>query len=155
MVNKKIKLLALLLLFIQFSTLAVIFLLALLYPVNSYAVVNVGLIAIALYILANASRNLKPSFRVNPIPRENVPLIRTGIYQYVRHPMYLAVILLALGISGFSSHPAAIVITGVLIINLIIKAKLEDNLLLRIHPELIEYQMNTARFIPCRCNTRN
>ena len=71
----------------------------------------------------------------------------------MRHPMYAAVILLGFGLSGFSANPTAILICGVLIVNIVIKARLEDNLLLKIHPEIWEYQMSTPGFIPCRCSS--
>lgn len=153
LVNARIRLLAGVLLFIQFASLGGILVLTILNPTNSYTWVNLGLIFIAIYLLFSASNKLSPSFRVNPIPRENVPLIRSGIYKRIRHPMYLALILFAFGISGFSSHSGALVLTGILIINLVVKAKLEDNLLLQIHPESSEYLANTPGFIPCRCNS--
>lgn len=137
---------------IQFSSLALLIVLALRYPSDSYWIANLGLISIALLLLALAYKELRPTISVNPIPRDDGVFIRAGIYRKMRHPMYAAVILLGLGISGFSSHGWAIAICGLLVINMVIKAKLEDNLLIKKYPEELKYLLSVPGFIPCRCN---
>lgn len=151
--SKKLRFFAALLVTIQFGSLGAITILALLDFSLSYWPVNIGLILIASYLVLSAYKSLKPSLSVNPIPKEGAEFIRAGIYRNMRHPMYAAVILLGFGLSGFSANPTAIVICGVLIVNIVIKARLEDNLLLKIHPEIWEYQMSTPGFIPCRCTS--
>lgn len=150
--SKKIRIFAAILVSIQFTSLAAIAALAFFDFSTSYWPINIGLILISTYLVLSAYKSLKPSLSVNPIPKEGAEFIRSGIYRNMRHPMYSAVILLGFGLSGFSSNPAAIVICGVLIINIVIKARMEDNLLLKRHPEIWEYQMKTPGFIPCRCN---
>jgi protein-S-isoprenylcysteine O-methyltransferase Ste14 len=149
--SKKLRIFAALLVFIQFSSLGAITLLALIDFSTSYWPINIGLIVISGYLVVSAYKSLKPSLSVNPIPRDGAAFIRSGIYRNMRHPMYAAVILLGFGLSGFSASPAAIVICGILIINIVVKAKVEDNLLLKRHPEIWEYQLSTPGFIPCRC----
>ena len=151
--SKKIRLFAAILVLIQFGSLAAITLLALVDFSTSYWPINLGLIVISAYLVLAAYKSLKPSLSVNPIPKDGAEFIRTGIYRNMRHPMYAAVILLGFGLSGFSANPVAIVICGVLIINIVVKAKVEDNLLLERHPEIWEYQMQTPGFIPCRCKS--
>lgn len=151
--SKKLRFFAALLVTIQFGSLGAISLLALSDFSTSYWPINIGLILIASYLVLSAYKSLKPSLSVNPIPKHGAEFIRAGIYRNMRHPMYAAVILLGFGLSGFSANPAAIVTCGVLIVNIVIKARLEDNLLLKLHPEIWEYQMRTPGFIPCRCNS--
>jgi protein-S-isoprenylcysteine O-methyltransferase Ste14 len=138
---------------IQFGSLAAITFLAMIDFSTSYWAVNIGLIAIAGYLIITAYKSLKPSLTVNPIPKEGATFIQVGIYRRLRHPMYVAVLLYAFGAAGFSTNKAAIVICGILAIGIVVKAKLEDNLLLKAHPEAWEYQMSTPGFIPCRCET--
>ena len=147
------RLFAALLVTIQFGSLGAISLLALIDSSTSYWPINIGLILIASYLVHSAYKSLKPSLSVNPIPKDGAEFIRVGIYRNMRHPMYAAVILLGFGLSGFSANPTAILICEVLIVNIVIKARLEDNLLLKIHPEIWEYQMSTPGFIPCRCSS--
>ena len=151
--SRKLRIFAALLVLIQFGSLGAIAFLALFDFSTSYWPINLGLITIAGYLVLSAYKSLKPSLSVNPIPKAGAEFIRSGIYRNMRHPMYAAVILLGFGLSGFSANSAAIVICGILIINIVIKAKFEDNLLLRRHPEIWEYQMRTPGFIPCRCNS--
>ena len=151
--SKKLRFFAALLVTIQFGSLGAIAILALFDFSSSYWPVNIGLILIASYLVLSAYQSLKPSLSVNPIPKDGAEFIRAGIYRNMRHPMYAAVILLGFGISGFSANPAAIVVCGILIVNIVIKARLEDNLLLKLHPEIWEYQMRTPGFIPCRCSS--
>lgn len=113
--------------------------------------VNLGLISLASYLLVTAYKALKPSVRVNPIPREGAEFIQEGIYRRLRHPMYAAVLLYGYGAAGFSNNKVAIVLCGVLTVGIVVKAKFEDNLLLKAHPEIWKYQMATPGFIPCRC----
>lgn len=151
----KVRVLAASLVFVQFASLALITLFAATDFSNSYWAVNIGLITIAAYLVIAAYRSLKPSLRVNPIPKDGAAFIQVGIYRRLRHPMYVAVLLYAFGVAGFSSNKAAIVTCGILAIGIVIKAKLEDNLLLKAHPEAWEYQMSTPGFIPCRCEKPN
>lgn len=151
--SKNLRLFAAILVLIQFGSLAAITLLALVDFSASYWPINLGLIVISAYLVLAAYKSLKPSLSVNPIPKDGAEFIRSGIYRNMRHPMYAAVILLGFGLSGFSANPAAIVICGILIINIVVKAKVEDNLLLERHPEIWEYQMQTPGFIPCRCKS--
>ena len=137
---------------IQFTSLMLLSGLALLFPNSDYWVANLGLIILALFIVALAYKELRPTISVNPIPREDGVFIRSGIYKRLRHPMYAAVILLAFGLSGFSSNTWAIAICGILTINMIIKAKLEDDLLMKRYPEEWRYINSVPGFIPCKCN---
>jgi protein-S-isoprenylcysteine O-methyltransferase Ste14 len=100
-------------------------------------------------ILSISYLSLKPSLRVNPIPLPGAPLINKGIYKYLRHPMYLAVMLFALALVGLSTNRYSIVILSALTVDLFVKAKFEDRLLLKAHPEALEYQLKTPRFLPC------
>jgi protein-S-isoprenylcysteine O-methyltransferase Ste14 len=149
--SSKVRVFATFLVTLQFGSLAAISILAAFNFTTSYWYINIGFMAIAGYLVLSAYQSLKPSLSVNPIPKDGADFIQVGIYRKMRHPMYAAVILFAFGASGFSSHSAAIVICGVLIIGIIAKSVLEDNLLLKRHPEIWEYQMSTPGFIPCRC----
>ena len=149
--SPQVKFLANLLVAIQFTSLALLVSLATLRFSSRYIYANIALIFLVLYILWRAYVALKPSLRVNPIPKEDAEYIQIGIYSRIRHPMYVAVILAGLALSGMSSHKASVIILMFLIINMLVKANLEDRLLLKRHPELWEYQSRVPAFIPCRC----
>ena len=117
--------------------------------IHSYLGMEIGAVLIGLAIIASAGISLRPSLRISPIPRENSPLIETGIYRRVRHPMYLGVILIGFGMAGFANSTAAWIFELILFLDLNFKARYEDALLLEIHPESMHYQMHVSRILPC------
>ena len=136
----------------QFLCLGALFLLVLL---NRQPRSSADLLAEGLFILGGgvviltAAASLKPSLRVSPIPKPGSPFIASGIYKYLRHPMYLGVILVGLGMAGAGNSSVSLIFIALLIITLNIKAKFEDRLLLEIHPEVFHYQMHTSKILPC------
>ena len=99
------------------------------------------LCAIAIFIVAYVA--LKPSLRISPIPKPGAALIVNGIYRWFRHPMYVAVLLLGAGLLLDNFNLASTIMWIILLINMVIKARYEDELLLIRHPEARIYQMNT------------
>jgi len=137
---------------IQFLMLALIGILALWNlhtPIHTYLEMKIGAVLIGLVIIASAGISLQPSLRISPIPKENSPLIETGIYSRVRHPMYLGVILIGFGAAGFADSWISWALELVLIVDLNVKARFEDALLRQMHPESMHYQMHVSRILPC------
>lgn len=115
----------------------------------SYLPTEIILILLGILVIAGAWFSLRPSLRISPIPKEHSPLVETGIYRRVRHPMYLGVILIGFGMAGFADSPLAWVLEILLIVNLNVKSRYEDALLLEIHPDALHYQMHVSRLLPC------
>lgn len=118
-------------------------------PSHTYLGMEIGAVLIGLVIIASAGISLQPSLRISPIPKENSPLIETGIYRRVRHPMYLGVILIGFGMAGFANSTVAWIFELILFLDLNFKARYEDALLLEIHPESLHYQLHVSRILPC------
>ena len=127
------------------------FLLALLFIPNSpllikstlIDVLGASLYGLALVIFIFAYAALKPSLRVSPIPREGAPLITSGIYAHVRHPMYLAVSFVGTGLTVRKMTILSIAIWLLLIATLFVKSRYEDSLLSHVHLEAKNYQSKT------------
>jgi protein-S-isoprenylcysteine O-methyltransferase Ste14 len=58
-----------------------------------------GLVGIGSLLLAWSALNLGRSFTPFPRPLPDGKLVTTGAYRFVRHPIYLAVLIGALGLS--------------------------------------------------------
>ena len=86
---------------------------------------------------------LRPSLRVSPIPREGAPLIMTGIYSWLRHPMYVSVLLFGAGLAFRNLSYLNIGLWFLLLIVLMIKGSYEDSLLALVHADAPEYQRST------------
>ena len=123
------------------------------HSIRPFFVFEIILAFVGVLLIIFASKNLKPSLKISPIPKQDAPLISIGIYKYVRHPMYLAVILIGFSLAGFADSIAGWLLEGFLIITLNVKATFEDALLLELHPEAVHFQMHTSKLIPCMGNT--
>jgi protein-S-isoprenylcysteine O-methyltransferase Ste14 len=99
-----------------------------------------GLVTIIFAFLA-----LRPSLRISPIPKPGAPLVKSGIYKWISHPMYFAVMLF--GLSMFLSHinylTAAVLISLYLVLRT--KAGMEEELLEKIHGKY-----KSSGFLPVR-----
>jgi protein-S-isoprenylcysteine O-methyltransferase Ste14 len=109
---------------------------------------SLALMVTAFTVLLLAAVALRPALTASPIPRTNAPLIRTGIYKYIRHPMYSAVILIGGAIMLGNPTLLTIIVWVALIIVLLNKAHFEDALLLAKHPAAKQYQVTTGAFVP-------
>jgi protein-S-isoprenylcysteine O-methyltransferase Ste14 len=98
--------------------------------------------------LASLFENRVGNFNVRPDIRENCILITSGIYSFIRHPMYSSVLVMMLGILILYPLIYEEVLYGVLVITLLIKMFYEESLW---HCESEEYKVyatNTKRLIP-------
>ena len=102
-----------------------------------------GLVVIVIGLL-NLGRSATPL----PTPVQGGELRTTGLYRYVRHPIYTGVMVLAIG-SAISSGSAAIVVATVALAAwLAIKARWEEHRLSARYPGYAAYAARTPRFIP-------
>ena len=88
------------------------------------------------------------SFSVFPEPGKKSRLIKTGIFAFIRHPIYAGIIII-IGtlVLQFWSIPRLLV--SLLLFGIfILKIKMEERLLLKKFPEYSDYQNSTNRLIP-------
>ena len=86
--------------------------------------------------------------RVFPEVATGAQLIRRGPYRWVRHPMYLSVLVTALALVATTPTPSRIGMWGVLLVDLIWKLQHEEALLAARFPEYPDYRQRTKRLIP-------
>lgn len=87
---------------------------------------------------------------LSPFPRPvaGAPLIESGAYRLVRHPIYSGLVLGALGWGLVTGSMAAIGTAGLLFALFAGKSRREEIWLAAAHPEYRAYQQRTKRFIP-------
>ncbi len=108
-----------------------------------------ALFAVTGLILGRMSfRALGRNFRVFAAPRRSGTLIISGIYSRIRHPMYIAVILLIGGYALFFSSLFSIPFWIGCAVLYMIKAVKEEALLSAKYPNYADYRKHTWRFIP-------
>ncbi len=106
----------------------------------------IGITGLTLGILSFLA--LGKNFRPFMAPKVNSTLVTTGIYKYIRHPMYIGTILALLGlVVAFGSLLVIPAWLGVAILYLI-KIEKEEPLLLEKFPDYAEYRRRTWHMIP-------
>ena len=117
---------------------------------TSAAASTVGLVlsAIGLAIMAAAIIALRQVIQIAPEPKEGGHLVTRGIYGWLRHPIYTAILLVVIGL--FLRKPTLLVaIAGaVVIVFLFIKVRLEERLLLERYPDYAGYRRRTWGLVP-------
>jgi len=107
------------------------------------ALVALGL-ALGLWALLVMGRHL----RIMPEPAPDAPLLRRGPYRLIRHPMYSAVILAALGWLLCDWSWARLACWAALMLVFACKAVREERLLGEKFSDYAAYRATTRRFIP-------
>ena len=95
-------------------------------------------------ILAMGITNLT----IFPAPKKNIKFTTTGPYKWVRHPMYSSVLLFSLGMLVMNPVWVMILAYFLLLLDLVLKLRYEENKLLHKLEEYKEYQSKTYRIIP-------
>ena len=111
-------------------------------------VVGVVVLIGGLVLAALAFVQLGSSLTPLPEPMPNAELKAQGLYGFCRHPLYLAVLVCALGmalIKGGVLHPLLLLGLSVLLRG---KAKREEQALLRHYPDYGAYQQRVPAFFP-------
>ena len=104
--------------------------------------------SIAVLLAVPAVINLRPSLTVMPEPKTQAPLITYGIYRWIRHPMYTALLCLAMGLAVSHWTVTGFVLVIVLAVVLTTKSRYEDRLLQQRWQQAQVYQQRTGAFWP-------
>jgi protein-S-isoprenylcysteine O-methyltransferase Ste14 len=110
--------------------------------------VSIGSLFLGFVILSVSAIALGRSLTAHPIPGKKAQLVTSGLYKYVRHPIYSGLILVGLGLTisgGFVPHALFFV---VLILLLNFKARFEEVLLSARYAGYADYSKKTGRFVP-------
>lgn len=108
-----------------------------------------GILFVAGAVLAATAtfylgRNLTPL----PVPKENAPLIVSGAYRLVRHPIYSGLTFMAFGWGMWLNSWVTLGYALLLFIFFDIKSRYEERLLVEKFPEYTVYRKRTRKLIP-------
>jgi protein-S-isoprenylcysteine O-methyltransferase Ste14 len=110
--------------------------------------VGLGAIAVGSFTAARGVWDLRPSLSVFPRPVAGAPLIESGAYRLIRHPIYSGLVLGAIGWGLVTGSIVVIGASGLLFLLFAGKSRREEVWLSAEHPEYDAYQRRTKRLIP-------
>lgn len=105
----------------------------------------IGSIVIAL---AGVYEMRTTTFRVFPEPAKQGELVTSGIYRFIRHPLYSAMILAAIAMFLVQPEVERLMVLLILILDLLLKSHYEEFLLEEQYPSYQVYKAYTRRLIP-------
>lgn len=112
-------------------------------------IVIVGL-GIGLLAMRDYRRGAGDTPNVSPEPKTHVPLVQTGIYGRVRHPIYTGVMCIALGAGLAHGHPVVLLIALAFIPFFTYKSSFEERLLRLQYADYEAYMQHAGRFLPLK-----
>jgi protein-S-isoprenylcysteine O-methyltransferase Ste14 len=92
----------------------------------------------------NLGRNLTPL----PKPKRDAQLVTTGIFAWMRHPIYTALMLLTLGTALERGDSTALILSACLAVLLEFKSRREEAWLLEQFPDYATYRSRVSKFLP-------
>jgi protein-S-isoprenylcysteine O-methyltransferase Ste14 len=115
---------------------------------DELTVIGIILMAAGIVLFLVGVASLGPALSPFPRPASGGTLVERGIYRAVRHPLYGALILIALGWS-LAESPLALIPTALLALFLDLKARREEEWLEERYPDYRGYSERTSRrFVP-------
>ncbi|MEO9211422.1 MAG: isoprenylcysteine carboxylmethyltransferase family protein [Ginsengibacter sp.] len=94
--------------------------------------------------IVTLNKNLSPF----PTPKQSAVLIQSGIYKYIRHPIYSGILFFTLGFSMYSENTLRLLIFFALLILFRFKAAYEEKLLQDKFSNYGAYKNTTGMFLP-------
>lgn len=106
------------------------------------------LLAGAVVGILALSQNKIENFNITPDIKDGCELVKSGIYTYVRHPMYASVLLGMFGIMILYANVYEFVLYLLLVVTLITKLHYEESLWKCASEEYVAYSKTTYKLIP-------
>ena len=106
------------------------------------------LIGLGAVLMFQGIRGLRESATPMPKPKPDAPLVVDGIYSYVRHPIYLGIMLVAFGWSVAMDSLYALIVALLYVVFYDLKSRREEAWLREQYRDYIEYARHTKRFVP-------
>ncbi|MBW4693578.1 MAG: isoprenylcysteine carboxylmethyltransferase family protein [Lyngbya sp. HA4199-MV5] len=103
---------------------------------------------LALVLLAKGLVDLGHSLTPLPYPREDGQLVRSGVYGFVRHPLYGGLIVAAFSWALYKVSLSHLIGTILVFVFFNAKASREERWLLQKYPDYADYQQQVKRLIP-------
>jgi protein-S-isoprenylcysteine O-methyltransferase Ste14 len=107
-----------------------------------------AMVVAGFVVLVVASLRLGRALTPTPVPVERGELQTSGLYRFVRHPIYSGVLLIVVGITLRSASVPTLIVGVVTVVFFSRKARWEEARLAERYPGYADYAARTPRFVP-------
>jgi protein-S-isoprenylcysteine O-methyltransferase Ste14 len=115
---------------------------------QAVSIIGIAAIVVGGGVAARGIWDLRSGLSPFPRPIAGAPLVESGAYRLIRHPIYSGLVLGAIGWGLFTGSILAIGAAGLLFLLLAAKSRREEVWLMTVHPEYRAYEQRTKRLIP-------
>jgi protein-S-isoprenylcysteine O-methyltransferase Ste14 len=139
-----------------FVAVQMLLLLALLFPIIDYnfaiidEVKSISTIIkwIGFAIIATAILQLNKNITPFPTPKQGSQLIQSGLFKYIRHPIYTGILLVAFCMAIYNGSVWQFITSFLLVILFYFKSSYEETELTKVFWEYNNYKQKVGRFLP-------
>ncbi len=110
--------------------------------------IGMALFIAAVIIRVSAMNTLNKNFSIAIEAKNDGKLIETGIYKQIRHPLYLAVMLMVIGSALIFSCMVAWFFVALTFAGVIIRIRKEESFLMEQFPEYSAYMVRSKKMLP-------
>lgn len=110
--------------------------------------IGVGSLVIGAFIVIVSVLQLNVNLSPFPSPLPKSKLIVSGIYKYIRHPIYTGIFMGFIGFSIIADSGYKLLISAILLLLFYFKSIYEEKKLMLVFPDYDLYRQKTGRFFP-------
>jgi protein-S-isoprenylcysteine O-methyltransferase Ste14 len=118
-------------------------------PFSPFQLISWILLILSLYVVITGYLLLKRQGKPDSNFENTSQLVKSGIYRYIRHPLYLSVFLVGTGVMMKNPGSAQLMLGIINLVAVYITARIEENeMISKFGDDYIEYMKETKMFIP-------
>lgn len=118
-------------------------------PLSMYQIISWFLLILSVYVVITGYLLLKRRGKPDSNFENTSLLVKSGIYGYIRHPLYLSVFLLGTGVMLKNPDPLQLVLGVINLLAVYITARIEENeMIVKFGEDYRKYMKETKMFIP-------
>jgi protein-S-isoprenylcysteine O-methyltransferase Ste14 len=118
-------------------------------PFSPFQITSWILLILSIYVVATGYLLLKRKGKPDSNFENTSLLVKSGIYGYIRHPLYLSIFLLGTGVMLKNPAPIQLILGVINLIAVYITARIEENeMIVKFGDDYRLYMTETKMFIP-------
>ncbi|GEM_PF-1226010 len=115
---------------------------------NSFIITGFSILIVGIFLRLLSLLTLNSNFSLSINPNQSSNLVVNGIYRYIRHPLYLASLLMSFAGCIIFSCIIIWIFPLITLIAVIVRIKEEEVALAEEYPEYVQYKNKTYKLIP-------